>query len=177
MYTVIVYRSSFIKGTLTMQRPRHVARLVASFILSATASRVVLAQVAPAPAYDLVIRGARVLDGAGNPWINADVAIRDGRFVKIGVVAERGRFELDARGKYLSPGWIDVMDQSGSVLRRNPLAENKLMMGVTTAIAGEGGTPVGASAIPQYFDQLERQGISINFGSYFSETQARNAVL
>src|SRR5439155_18615365 len=158
--------------------PAAVRRFIASFILSATAARVILAQVAPvSPAYDLVIRGARVLDGAGNPWINADVGIRDGRFVKIGVVAERGRVELDARGKYLSPGWIDVMDQSGSVLRRNPLAENKLMMGVTTAIAGEGGTPVGASAIPQYFDQLERQGISINFGSYFSETQARNAVL
>jgi N-acyl-D-amino-acid deacylase len=130
-----------------------------------------------AQAYDVVIRNGRVLDGAGNPWINADVAIRDGRFVKIGVVPERGRTELDAKGKYVSPGWIDVMDQSGSVLRRNPLAENKLMMGVTSAIAGEGGTPVPASAIPQYFNQLEQQGISINFGSYFSETQARTAIL
>jgi N-acyl-D-aspartate/D-glutamate deacylase len=124
-----------------------------------------------------VIRGGRVLDGAGNPWILADVAIRDGRFVKIGRVADRGRLEIDARGKYVSPGWIDMMDQSGDVLRRNPLAENKLMMGVTTAIAGEGGTPVDASEIPQYFRQLEQQGISINFGTYFSETQARVAVL
>src|SRR5205823_4862039 len=46
-----------------------------------------------AQAYDIVIRNGRVLDGAGNPWINADVAIRDGRFVKIGVVRERGRVE------------------------------------------------------------------------------------
>ena len=53
-----------------------------------------------------------------------------------------GRVEIDARGKYVSPGWIDVMDQSGSVLPRNGLAENKLRMGVTTAIGGEGGTPV-----------------------------------
>ena len=70
-----------------------------------------------------------------------------------------------------------MMDQSGGVLRRNPLAENKLMMGVTTAIGGEGGTPVPAREIPQYFQQLEQQGISINFGTYFSQTQARNAVL
>ena len=132
---------------------------------------------ASAAPYDVVIRNGRVLDGAGNPWIAADVAIRDGRFVRIGVVTERGRVELDARGKYVSPGWIDVMDQSGSVLRRNPLAENKLMMGVTSVIAGEGGTPVKAGEIPSYFQQLERQGISVNFGTYFSETQARVAVL
>jgi N-acyl-D-aspartate/D-glutamate deacylase len=69
------------------------------------------------------------------------------------------------------------MDQSGSALRRNPLAENKLLMGATTAIAGEGGTPVPARLIPDYFKQLETQGISINFGTYFSETQARTAVL
>jgi N-acyl-D-aspartate/D-glutamate deacylase len=118
-----------------------------------------------------------VLDGAGNPWINADVAIAGGRFAKIGVVKERGRTEIDARGKYVSPGWIDVMDQSGSALRRNPLAENKLLMGVTTAIAGEGGTPVPAGQIPSYFQQLEQQGISINFGTFFSQAQTRFAVL
>src|SRR5688572_26408193 len=97
---------------------------------------------APRDGYDIVIRNGRVLDGAGNPWILADVAIQGGRFVKIGVVPGRGRTEIDARGKYVSPGWIDVMDQSGSALRRNPLAENKLLMGATTLIAGEGGTPV-----------------------------------
>ena len=134
-------------------------------------------QGAAAAPYDIVIRNGRVLDGAGNPWIRADVAIRDGHFVKIGVVPEKGRVEIDATGKYVSPGWIDMMDQSGSVLLRNPLAENKLMMGVTTAIAGEGGTPVDASRIPEYFATLEKQGISLNFGTYFSETQAREEVL
>jgi N-acyl-D-amino-acid deacylase len=127
--------------------------------------------------YDLVIRNGRVLDGAGNPWIVADVAIDKGRFVKIGMIAGRGRQELDAKGRYVSPGWIDMMDQSGSVLPENGLAENKLRMGVTTAIGGEGGTPVPAEEIPEYFAGLEKSGISINFGSYFSETQARMAVL
>ena len=131
----------------------------------------------PAPAYDIVIRNGRVLDGAGNPWIIADVAIKDGRFVKIGVIPGRGTREIDARGKYVSPGWIDMMDQSGGVLPRNGLAENKLRQGVTTAIGGEGGFPVPASRIPEYFTGLEKNGISINFGSYFSETQARVPVL
>ena len=127
--------------------------------------------------FDVVIRNGRVLDGSGNPWILADVAIRNGRFVRIGKVTEQGRREIDARGKYVSPGWIDMMDQSGSVLPRSGRAENKLRMGVTTAIGGEGGTPVPAARIPEYFARLEQQGISINFGTYFSETQARVAVL
>ncbi len=132
---------------------------------------------ARAQEYDVVIRGGRVMDGAGNPWILADVAVRDGRFVAIGKIAGRGRVELDATGKYVSPGWIDMMDQSGSILRQNGLAENKLRMGVTTAIGGEGGTPVPASEVGEYFRNLEEQGISLNFGTYFSATQARRAVL
>jgi len=154
---------------------RRILTLVASL---AFLSGVARAQQATADTvYDIVIRSGRVLDGEGNPWILADVAIKDGHFVKIGRVAAHGKIEIDARGKYVSPGWIDMMDQSGGVLPRNGLAENKLREGVTTAIGGEGGTPVPASRIPEYFATLERQGISINFGSYFSETQARVAVL
>ncbi|HUF48035.1 MAG TPA: hypothetical protein VMM93_09470 [Vicinamibacterales bacterium] len=70
-----------------------------------------------------------MLDGMGNPWILADVAIGDGRFARIGRVTGRGRTEIDATGRYVSPGWIDMMDQSGGVLPRNGLAENKLRMG------------------------------------------------
>ncbi|NWK95875.1 D-aminoacylase [Sphingobium lactosutens] len=128
---------------------------------------------APAPDYDIVIRGGRVLDGAGNPWVRADVAIKDGRVARIGQVSGHGAKEIDARGRYVSPGFIDMMDQSGRVLLKNGAAENKLRMGVTTVIAGEGGTPVEAAQIPNYFGQLEKQGISINFGSYYSTTQAR----
>jgi N-acyl-D-amino-acid deacylase len=127
--------------------------------------------------FDVVIRNGRVLDGEGNPFILADVGIRDGKFAKIGKITTRGKKEIDATGKYVSPGWIDMMDQSGSVLPRNGLAENKLQEGVTTAIGGEGGTPVPAGRVAEYFANLEKTGISINFGSYFSETQAREAVL
>jgi N-acyl-D-aspartate/D-glutamate deacylase len=129
------------------------------------------------PVYDVVIRNGRVLDGAGNPWIHADVAISHGRFVKIGRIVGTGKREIGAAGDYVSPGWIDMMDQSEEVLLKNGLADNKLHEGVTTAIAGEGGTPVPAEKIKEYFVQLERQGISLNFGSYYSEEQARVAVL
>ena len=128
------------------------------------------------PAYDVVIRNGRVLDGAGNPWIRADVAIKNGRFARIGRVVERGRQEIDATGRYVSPGWIDVMDQSGRALMQNGLAENKLMMGVTTAIGGEGGTPVPADKIAEYFAGLEKTGISMNFGSDAAASLTPNAV-
>ncbi len=108
--------------------------------------------------YDVVIRNGCVLDGKGNPTVFADVAIKDGRFVKIGKITARGRTEIDAAGKYVSPGWIDMMDQSGGVLPRNGLAENKLREGVTTAIGGEGGTPVPAGRVAEYFDNTRAAG-------------------
>jgi N-acyl-D-amino-acid deacylase len=69
-----------------------------------------------------------------------------------------------------------MMDHSGEALLENGAAgENKLRMGVTTLIAGEGGTPVPAREVKDYFARLERQGISLNFGTYYSAAQARVA--
>ncbi len=127
--------------------------------------------------YDVVIRNGRVLDGNGNPWIRADVAIKDGRFAAIGKIDGHGRREIDAAGEYVSPGWIDMLDQSGASLLRNGLADSKVRMGVTTGIGGEGGTPVEADKLPEYFASLEKNGISMNFGTYYNEAQARVAVL
>jgi len=129
---------------------------IALFALGVVSGRAVAQTASSDTLYDVVIRNGRVLDGEGNPWILADVAIKDGRFAKIGKVAAHGKRELDARGKYVSPGWIDMMDQSGGVLRRNGLAENKLQEGVTTAIGGEGGTPVPAGQVAEFFNTLER---------------------
>jgi len=145
-------------------------RFVAALLLAAPAGL-------GAQAYDIVIRNGRVLDGMGNPWVHADIGIRDGKIAAIGRITAKGTREIDASGKYVTPGWIDMMDQSGGVLLRNGLAENKVLQGVTTAIGGEGGFPVSASEIPKYFQTLENQGISINFGSYYSQTQARTPVL
>jgi N-acyl-D-amino-acid deacylase len=128
-------------------------------------------------AYDVVIRNGRLLDGLGNPWVRASIAIKDGRIASIGRCDGRGRREIDARDRYVSPGWIDLMDQSSEVLLRNGLAENKLLQGVTSAIAGEGGTPVPADQIADYFRDLETKGISLNFGTYYSSAQARVAVM
>jgi len=132
---------------------------------------------AAAADYDLVIRGGRVLDGAGNPWVRADVAVKDGRVVLVGQIPGQGAREINARGRYVAPGFIDMMDQSGAALLKDGAAENKLRMGVTTLIGGEGGPPVPAAGMPGYFKQLETQGIAVNFGTYYSSTQARVHVM
>ena len=156
---------------------RTIIRFVMLFLLIPAAGPARAQESNATAEYDIVIRNGRVLDGAGNPWINADVAIRDGRFAAVGVVSGRGEREIDARGKYVSPGWIDMMDQSGGVLPRNPLAENKVRMGVTTAVGGEGGPPVPVDSLAGWFRRLESQGISINFGTYVSHGQARGPVI
>src|SRR3569833_799739 len=106
----------------------------------------------PAPEYDIVIRGGRVLDGAGNPWVRADVAIKDGRIVKVGLVAGHGAREIDAHDRYVAPGFVYLMVLSGSVFLKYGAAENMPRIGVTTVIAGEGGTPGPADGITAYFD-------------------------
>lgn len=127
--------------------------------------------------YDVVIRNGRVLDGGGSPWIRADVAIKDGRFVRIGQVPGRGTREIDAQGRYVTPGWIDVMDQSGESLLQDGRAQNKVLQGVTTLVAGEGGAPVGSAKLSDYFDRLQQQGISVNFGTLYGASQARVEVM
>ena len=63
----------------------------------------------PAPAYDLLIRNGRVLDGSGNPWFPADVAVKDGRIVAVGRLGEaQATTVIDATGKYVTPGFIDI---------------------------------------------------------------------
>jgi N-acyl-D-amino-acid deacylase len=118
-----------------------------------------------------------VLDGLGHPAVEEDVAIKDGLITKIGRIAGRGAREIDATGQHVVPGFIDMMDHSGSVLLYHGAAENKLQMGVTTLIAGEGGTPVTAAKIGEYFEQLEKHRIAVNFGTYYSTAQARMEVL
>jgi N-acyl-D-amino-acid deacylase len=151
-------------------------RRAAAAALSLLIAGTPLAASDPAP-YDIVIRNGRVMDGAGNPWVRADVAIKDGRIAKVGRIAGKGSKEIDAHDRYVTPGFVDMMDQSAAILLRSGAAENKLRQGVTTLIAGEGGTPVPAEQIPAYFDRLERQGIAVNFAIYYSAMQARRRVM
>ncbi len=89
--------------------------------------------------HDLVIRGGFVVDGSGNPGQDADIAIRDGRVVEVGKVSASGAEEIDARGKLVAPGFVDIHTHyDGQVTWGDALSPSS-NHGVTTAIMGNCG--------------------------------------
>ncbi|MGY8730670.1 MAG: amidohydrolase family protein, partial [Pirellulales bacterium] len=90
---------------------------------------------------DLLIRNGRIVDGSGNPWFYADIAIKDGRITDIGkTLPYVGTLEIDAKGLVVSPGFIDIHSHSDTNILRDGLAQSKIRQGVTTEILGEGGS-------------------------------------
>jgi len=89
--------------------------------------------------YDLVIKGGRIIDGAGNPWFPGDVAVSKGRIASVGKVEKQAKETIDASGLVVSPGFIDAHSHSDLVLISEPLAKLKIMQGITTEIVGQDG--------------------------------------
>lgn len=88
---------------------------------------------------DLVIRGGTIADGGGGALFEADVAIRDGRISEVGKVAAKGTEEIDARGKLVTPGFVDVHTHyDGQVTWSHDITPSS-QNGVTTAIMGNCG--------------------------------------
>jgi N-acyl-D-amino-acid deacylase len=130
--------------------------------------------VTPPPAYDLVIRNGRVVDGTGAPAVKADVGVRDGRIVTIGQITGTARTEIDAAGKVVAPGFIDVHTHSEEVTEV-PLAENFLRMGVTTIIAGNCGS--SKTDIAGFFSDVTRTGVAINVATLVGQGSVRAQVM
>ncbi|MDH5200208.1 MAG: amidohydrolase family protein [Candidatus Bathyarchaeota archaeon] len=89
--------------------------------------------------YDLVIRNGRVIDGAGNPWIRANVAVEGDRIAKVSRREMDAELALDAGGLVVSPGFIDSHTHSDSTVLENNIGMNFLTQGVTTVVTGECG--------------------------------------
>lgn len=130
------------------------------------------------PAYDLVIRHARLVDGTGNPWVYADVAVRGDRIAGVGRVPGTGKREIDAKGLVVAPGFIDIHSHSDYLLLEDGNAPSKVHQGVTTEILGEGvsaGPYTGETradgrtrfeTLGEYFRTVEKKGIAVNVASY-----------
>ena len=152
------------------------------------------ARAAPVHSYDIVIRNGHVIDGSGSPWYAADIAIKDGRIAAIGRLGDvDAKQVIDAHGMVVTPGFIDMLDQSGHTLLMDGHAQSKIFQGVTTLITGEGesAAPLNdkileeerAQAKPpwrtlgEYFSHLQSQGIAVNFGTYVGAATAREMVM
>lgn len=150
--------------------------------------------------YDLVIRNGRIVDGTGSPWTAGDVGIRNGRIAAVGHLPADApaRRTIDAGGKVVAPGFIDMLGQSELTILVDPRLPSKIFQGITTEITGEGGSiaPVDDTllasdkagyaqynvtpdwhTLADYFARLEKQKIGINFASYVGATQVRRIVL
>lgn len=129
---------------------------------------------AAAQDYDLVIRHGRLIDGTGAPAVTGDLAIRGDRIVALGKVAGTGRLEIDAKGKAVAPGFIDVHTHSENIAEL-PMGENFLRMGVTTIVSGNCGsseTDIGA-----YFKNITEQRVALNVATLLGQGSVRAAVM
>ena len=153
----------------------------------------------PNAAFDLVITNGHIIDGSGSPWYSGDIGIRGGKIAAIGNLSADARARtIDAQGKVVAPGFIDMLGQSEMTILVDPRLPSKIYQGITTEITGEGGSaaPLNDAIIRadqsgyehyhidpdwrtfrQYFARLEKQGMGINLASYVGATQVRRMVL
>ncbi|MGE0821800.1 MAG: amidohydrolase family protein [Candidatus Binatia bacterium] len=89
--------------------------------------------------YDLIIRNGTIIDGTGKPGCVTDVAVQDNRIAVVGSVSGEAKKTLDATGRIVSPGFIDVHSHDDFALLDRPLCDFKIMQGVTTEVIGNCG--------------------------------------
>lgn len=126
--------------------------------------------------FDILIRNARVVDGTGNPWYHADVAVKDGRIAAIGRLnqASAGR-TIDAAGRVVAPGFIDVHTHIEGTIEKVPGADNYVTDGVTTVVTGNCGG--SEEDLPAFFSRLEKLGTGINVASLVGHNTVRRQVM
>ena len=156
-------------------------------------------QSAPTDPFDIVIVNGHIIDGTDSPWYSGQVGIRAGRIAAIGNLDAAPRKQtIDAKGKVVAPGFIDMLGQSELTMLVDPRLPSKIYQGITTEVTGEGNSaaPLKPSLVAadragyehlkinpdwttfrEYFARLERQGMGINLASYVGATSVRRMVL
>ncbi len=149
--------------------------------------------------FDVVIAHGHIVDGTGSPWYSGDVGIRDGKIAVIGELSDApAKRRIDAAGKVVAPGFIDMLGQSELTILVDPRLPSKIFQGITTEITGEGNSvaPVNDAMLAadragyehyhltpdwrtlrEYFARIEKQGMGINLASYVGATSVRRMVL
>lgn len=127
------------------------------------------------PIYDLVIINGRVVDGTGNPWFRASVAVKNGRIARIGHV-EPGQAKqvIDARGQIIAPGFIDVHTHVESIYQQ-PEAENFVRMGVTSLVTGNCGS--SATDINEFLGRIREKPLAVNLATLIAHGSVRSKVM
>jgi N-acyl-D-amino-acid deacylase len=154
---------------------------------------------AKAPAYDLVIRGGEILDGSGGKPIRGDVAVKGDRIAYVGPHAPgRGATEIDAHGKAVAPGFINMLSHSEDSLVADGRGMSELKQGVTLEVMGEGNSigpltpkmqklgeqrehdikfPMDWTTLDGGLQSMTKRGISLNVASFVGAGTVRINVL
>ena len=128
------------------------------------------------PEYDIWISGGQILDGTGNPWYIGDVGIKGDSIAYAGPRrTATARQTLDARGKTVTPGFIDTHSHGRRGVFEVPSAENQIRQGVTTIIEG----PDGSSPLPvgEYLTRFSKVPATTNFGLMVGQGTVRERVV
>lgn len=128
--------------------------------------------------YDLLIRNGRVLDGTGNPWFYADIAINGEKIAAVGDLSQaRARRVVDAKGLYVAPGFIDTHSHAGGGLASRELSAGHplLAQGITTALVNPDGG--GEVDLVKQRRQLEEHGLGPNVALMVPHGSVRRAVI
>src|SRR5689334_9226236 len=108
--------------------------------------------------FDLVIRNGSVADGLGGPLVTADVAVKNGKIAAIGKIAGSGREEIDAKGKLVTPGFVDIHTHYDGQATWDPRLQPSSGHGVTTIVMGNCGVgfaPVRPTDHAQLIELME----------------------
>ncbi len=153
--------------------------------------------------YDFIIKNIRIIDGTSAPWFRGSVAVKDGKIAEVGpahgILSQDAAEVIDGQDLYLAPGFIDIHSHSDTALPKYPLAESRILQGVTTEIGGNCGlsaAPVSQDAdkrkqmkdyvgdldytwntVGEYLDTMEEKGISTNLGMTVGHGAVRIAAM
>jgi N-acyl-D-amino-acid deacylase len=126
--------------------------------------------------YDVLIRNARVVDGAGNAWFRADVGVKGDRIAAVGSLGNATAEKvIDARDRVLAPGFIDVHTHIEGGVERRPRGDNFLLDGVTTVVTGNCGS--STLKVAEWFSALEKSGLGLNVATLIGHNSVRREVM
>ena len=116
------------------------------------------------PSTDLLIKNGRIIDGTGNNWYYGDVAVKDGKIIRIGKLQDWTAVKtIDAKGMAVVPGFIDVHAHIETGIFERPTADNFIYDGVTTVVTGNCGN--SADDLSVFFTRIDSMKTSINIAS------------
>lgn len=153
--------------------------------------------------FDIIVKKGRIVDGTGNPWFFADLAVKDGRIVKINrLITGDAEEVINAEGCVVSAGFIDMHSHSDYTPLFNPYMESKIIQGVTTEVIGNCGfsaAPINDSlkeeilktspmfreadvtldwaTMAEYIEKIEKNGIALNIAPLVGHGNIRSHVL